>query len=401
MNNVQVATAARILVIDDDDLVRDSICVYLEDCGYRVTSVARSRDGLKSCKDDPPAVVLCDLRMPDLDGLKVLEVLTREQPGLPVIVISGAGVMTDVVQALRLGAADYLVKPIADLAVLQHAIESVLHKVTLEKENEQYREELEKANSELEENLDLLRKDHEAGRQAQLQLLPEPRTVFAGWEFTHAVVPSLYLSGDFLDYFEIDEHRIGFYIADVSGHGAASAFVTMMLKSLINHPLRRFRSHGETVILEPSALLKYLNHELLQANLGKYITLFYGVLDHAERRLRFANGGHFPRPLLLADGVQQFIGESSFPVGLFDWATYPEFDQILPGRAELLMCSDGVLELSADAGLAKDESLISSLAMRGPLSVQGLLAEIRKHVPDMPIDDIAVFLIREIGYKNP
>lgn len=396
MNEKVVAGSARIVVIDDDDLVRDSICVFLEDSGFDVVPASRARDGLKYCQESAPSVVLCDLRMPDMDGLKVLEVLTREQPGLPVIVISGAGVMTDVVEALRLGACDYLVKPIADLAVLEHAINSVLHKVTLEKENVLYRDELEKANEELEENLDLLRKDHEAGRQAQLQLLPEPCARFGQWEFTHAVVPSLYLSGDFLDYFEIDEDHIGFYLADVSGHGAASAFVTMMLKSLINHPLRRFRSHKETAILEPNALLAYLNTEVIQANLGKYLTLFYGVLNRQTNTLKFANGGQYPRPLLVEQGEYSFLGESSFPVGLFDWATYEVHERSLLPGAQILLCSDGVLELPVDSALAKDESLILSLADSGDLSVPEVLSKVRQYVSEAPIDDIALFLIRHL-----
>lgn len=389
-------TAARVVVIDDDDLVRDSMCVFLEDCGYDVTPAARARDGLKICQENPPAVVLCDLRMPDMDGLKVLEVLSREQPGLPVIVVSGAGVMTDVVEALRLGASDYLVKPIADLEVLAHAIRSVIHKVHLEKENKQYRDDLEFANAELEENLSLLRKDHEAGRQAQLQLLPEPVHHFGNWEFSHAVVPSLYLSGDFLDYFEIDEQHVGFYLADVSGHGAASAFVTMMLKSLINHPLRRFRSHGETVILDPAALLSYLNTEVLQANLGKYLTLFYGVLNIETGQLKFANGGQYPRPLLMNGAKQQFLGGNSFPVGLFDWASYETEERMLAERASLLLCSDGVLEIPEEAALARDETLILSLTNKGELNVPSLLERVNRLVQGSPIDDIAIFLIRHL-----
>ncbi|QGX41407.1 SpoIIE family protein phosphatase [Permianibacter aggregans] len=386
----------RIVVIDDDDLVRDSMCVFLEDCGYNVVSAARARDGLKICKEDPPAVVLCDLRMPDMDGLQVLEVLTREQPGLPVIVVSGAGVMTDVVEALRLGASDYLVKPIADLEVLAHAIRSVIHKVSLEKENRQYRDELEAANIELEENLDLLRRDHEAGRQAQLQLLPEPLARFGDWEFSHAVLPSLYLSGDFLDYFEIDADHVGFYLADVSGHGAASAFVTMMLKSLINHPLRRFRSFGETVILDPAALLSYLNSEVLQANLGKYLTLFYGVLNIRTGHLKFANGGHYPRPLLTNGSKQQFLGGNSFPVGLFDWASYENEERRLEAKASLLLCSDGVLEIPNGSALAKDETLILSLTDSGVPGVNALLERATRLVQGAPIDDIALFLIRHL-----
>ena len=390
------AVAPRVVVIDDDRLVRDSMCVYLEDIGYTVMPAASAREGLNCCRDEHPDVVLCDLRMPDMDGLQVLEILTREQPQMPVIVISGAGVITDVVEALRLGATDYLVKPISDMAVLEHAVRSALHKATLEHENQQYKEELESANAELEANLDLLRQDQEAGRQAQLQLLPEPMARFGRWQFSHAVIPSLYLSGDFLDYFEIDERRIGFYIADVSGHGAASAFVTMMLKSLINHPLRRFRSHADDTITQPAKLLTYLNSELLQANLGKYLTLFYGVLDRQNGELHYSNGGHYPRPLLHQQGKHRFLGEGSFPVGLFDWASYDSAHVSLQADARLLLSSDGVLEALAKPGLAKDESLLLSLPSSASQTVPALVSEVRRALAGPPPDDIALFLLQAV-----
>lgn len=385
---------ARVVVIDDDRLVRDSMCVYLEDIGFEVVAAASAKEGLSCCRDHHPDVVLCDLRMPDMDGLQVLEILTREQPQMPVIVISGAGVITDVVEALRLGATDYLVKPISDMAVLEHAVRSALHKATLEQENQQYRDELESANAELEANLDLLRQDQEAGRQAQLQLLPEPQAQFGRWHFSHAVIPSLYLSGDFLDYFEIDEQLIGFYIADVSGHGAASAFVTMMLKSLINHPLRRYRSHGDRTICQPDKLLAYLNTELLQANLGKYLTLFYGVLNRENGELLYSNGGHYPRPLLYQNGGHRYLGEGSFPVGLFDWASFESGVETLPPDACLLLSSDGVLEALAKPGLAKDETLLLSLPAVSQATIPVLVGEVRRALAGPPPDDIALFLLK-------
>ncbi len=387
----------RVVVIDDDHLVRDSLCVFLEDAGFDVLSAASGREGLQLVHDAHPDVVLCDLRMPDMDGLKVLEAITRELPETPVIVVSGAGIMTDVVEALRLGAADYLVKPIIDMSVLDHAVRAVLHKVALETENEQYRKELEAANAELEENLEILRQDQEAGRQAQLQLLPEPRSRFGAFRFEHAILPSLYLSGDFLDYFEIDASRIGFYIADVSGHGAASAFVTMMLKSLINQPLRRYRIQGDETILHPDKLLAQLNHEVLDAHLGKYLTLFYGVLDRDSGLLRFANGGQYPRPWCVhSDGHSEFLGEGSFPIGLFDWAEYRVEERVLGPGSLLVMASDGMLEALHQDGLAKNESLLSSACATHP-DVDTLMTLVRKRVGNAPPDDITVFQIRHQG----
>ncbi|MDO6804635.1 hypothetical protein Q4595_19455, partial [Wenyingzhuangia sp. 1_MG-2023] len=146
-------------------------------------------------------------------------------------VVSGGGVMDDVVQALRMGADDFLVKPILDLEMLHHAIKRALERVELETENTAYREYLEKTNAELRHGLEELRTDQMAGRQIQMRMLPDSLN-YNGLCCDHRIFPSLMLSGDFLDYFELGEHLLVFYIADVSGHGSSSAFVTVLLKNL-------------------------------------------------------------------------------------------------------------------------------------------------------------------------
>lgn len=88
-------------------------------------------------------LVLVDLRMPEMGGLQVLSHVRRTMPDLPVIVVSGAGDISDVVEALRLGAWDYLMKPINDLSILKHAIEQGLERGRLIEENKRYQSKLE------------------------------------------------------------------------------------------------------------------------------------------------------------------------------------------------------------------------------------------------------------------
>jgi serine phosphatase RsbU (regulator of sigma subunit) len=81
--------------------------------------------------------------------------------------------MSDAVEALRLGAADYLIKPLEDLAVLEHSVRRALDRARLLLENQRYRDKLEAANRELEASLHLLQEDQNAGRQVQMNMLPE------------------------------------------------------------------------------------------------------------------------------------------------------------------------------------------------------------------------------------
>ncbi|MCP4042508.1 MAG: EAL domain-containing protein, partial [Gammaproteobacteria bacterium] len=135
----------RILVIDDEQSVRTSVGDFLEDCDYQVLQAENGRVGLEICGRENPDLVLTDLRMPVVDGLEVLDEVTRKCPDIPVIVISGTGYIGDVVEALRLGAWDYILKPIEDLSVLDYAVEKAMEKAHLIYENRRYREHLEDA----------------------------------------------------------------------------------------------------------------------------------------------------------------------------------------------------------------------------------------------------------------
>lgn len=383
-----------ILTIDDDDLVRESLAVFLEDTGYRVSEASGGKKGLECFRQDKPHLVLCDLRMPDVDGLQLLELMTREDANVPIIVISGAGLIHDVVEALRLGAWDFLVKPIADFGVLEHAVKNALHRSELEAENKVYREELEQANVELKKNLDLLKEDQEAGRRAQLQLLPESQGNFGQYHFSHEIIPSLYLSGDFIDYFEIDERYLGFYIADISGHGSASAFVTMMLKSLMNQPIRRYRTHNDATILNPAKLFSSLNSDILNANLGKYLTMFYGVIDREEDSIRYSNAGHYPRPVVLNANHPFIIKDKGFPIGLFDWANYQNYEIILNTNTTIGLFSDGLFEILKDPTLKSKEHLLLSLVSNHQISIESLKNKLQLAGVKDPPDDITMFLVQ-------
>lgn len=136
-------TGRTVLVIDDEAAIRQSIRYFMEDYEYNVLEAENGKVGLELFRQHNPDVILVDLRMPEVDGLEVLAAVTGESPGTPIIVISGTGVVGDAVEALHMGAWDYLFKPLEDLTVLHHAIERALERARLIKENRDYQEHLE------------------------------------------------------------------------------------------------------------------------------------------------------------------------------------------------------------------------------------------------------------------
>ncbi len=133
----------KVLTIDDEDVFRENISAFLEDNDYRVIESNNGEDGLAMFKKESPDIVLCDLKMPRMDGFQVLESIVRRAPETPIIMISGTGAIHDVIDSLRLGAWDYILKPIYDMGALEHALNKALERARLIRENRRYREHLE------------------------------------------------------------------------------------------------------------------------------------------------------------------------------------------------------------------------------------------------------------------
>jgi two-component system cell cycle sensor histidine kinase/response regulator CckA len=132
-----------ILLIDDEKIIRDSYRNFLEDYDYEVREASNGLEGLETFKRESADLVLLDLNMPVMDGIEVLKKLTASSSDIPIIVVSGTGLIDDVLRALRLGAWDYLYKPIENLSVLLHAVKKALERARLIRENRVYQERLE------------------------------------------------------------------------------------------------------------------------------------------------------------------------------------------------------------------------------------------------------------------
>jgi serine phosphatase RsbU (regulator of sigma subunit) len=385
--------SAKLLLIDDDEVVRASLAAYLEDSGFQVLQAGNGLQGLEVFEREQPDLIICDLRMPQIDGLELIRRISQINSEMPVIVVSGAGVMSDAVEALRLGAADYLIKPLEDLAVLEHSVHRALDRSRLRLENQRYREKLEAANRELQASLHLLQEDQNAGRQVQMNMLPTTPWEADGLHFAHQIIPSLYLSGDFADYFRVDEHRVAFYLADVSGHGASSAFVTVLLKFMTTRLLYEWRRNGVLPEFKPSDVLGHINRGLINCKLGKHVTMLGGVIDLQSGQLTYSIGGHLPLPVLFSEGEARYLDGRGLPVGLFDEASYKDQVMQLPPSFSLSMMSDGILDLLPGDTLKEKEAALPRLVSEAGGTLDGLrqvfgLANLR----DMP-DDIALLVL--------
>lgn len=205
-------------------------------------------------------------------------------------------------------------------------------------------QQLVKENAELKRSLAVLEQDQLAAYQMQHRLLPPNQAVIEGFKLNYLLQPALHLSGDFLDFWSPQPHKIVFYIADVSGSGSASALVTILLRYL----LKKYTSQGE---LSPAELCFKVNEELLASGLEKHLTLVLGCLDTRTSELTYTLAAHLPVPLIISKGEVKELEGEGLPVGLFPEATYKDYTCTFPEQGCLCMASDGVLEVLPGEGL--------------------------------------------------
>ena len=117
----------RVLIIDDEDTIRDSMHQVLKKEGYQVREAADGKEGLSLFNQETFQVVFLDLKLPGLNGLRILGQMKEANPETPIIIITGYGSIESAVEAIKLGAFDYMVKPFSPeelRLVTKKAIES-------------------------------------------------------------------------------------------------------------------------------------------------------------------------------------------------------------------------------------------------------------------------------------
>ncbi|MFP4490467.1 MAG: PP2C family protein-serine/threonine phosphatase [Spirochaetaceae bacterium] len=217
------------------------------------------------------------------------------------------------------------------------------------------------ANFKLRSYISRLENDQEAGSKMQQKLLPESERGYGDCSFSSKIYTSMYLSGDFLDYFEIDSDRVGFYVADVSGHGISSAFITVLLKNFIDTHLENYWNEGNPLVFKPVHIAERLNGEILREKFGKYLTMFYGIIDRREGTLTYTNCGQFPYPLLKQEGRTEVLSATGTPIGLFQEPEFVGETVEISNQATLLIISDGILELLPETSIKKKRKFITSI----------------------------------------
>lgn len=404
----------RILIVDDEPAIHEVTTMVLGGVRFRgrrlgfLSALNSSEARQLLASHDDIAVVLLDVVMETDDAGLRLARWIREELGnhlVRIILRTGqAGQAPERQVVLDYDINDYKEKTELTAQKLSTAVIAALRgyetltelarlNCELEARVAQRTRELELANMRLQQSLAALEQGERAGRRVQFKLLPPPDWDVGHYHFSHWLMPSELMSGDFVDYFSIDDRQVGFYIADVSGHGVASAFVTVYLKRFIAAALDARRQGLPSAIDDPAAVLGQLNQELLREKVGKHIAIWYGVLDTLGACLRYANAGATPFPLYADAGGTEFLATPSTPVGLFESSVYVNETRNLTGSFRLLLCSDGVLELLPEASAELRSERLRAALRVDSRSLEAVRASLGIDARNARPDDLALLMI--------
>jgi phosphoserine phosphatase RsbU/P len=237
-------TSASLLVVDDDRLICEMMARDLRRKGHEVSVATRGEDALTLVERQPIDLILLDVMMPGMSGMEVLRRirLSHAPIDLPIIMATALGESSDIVKALDLGANDYVTKPL-DLEVV---IARVHTHLLLKRSVEQIRQlersladrnaELQQSNERLAKINQRMSRDLQAAARIQKTFLPHDGTALPGVSLAWAYRPCDELGGDGLNIFPLDPAHVGMYVLDVSGHGVASALLSVTISRVLSPP---------------------------------------------------------------------------------------------------------------------------------------------------------------------
>ena len=328
--------AVKILSVDDETDLELLLTQYfrrkIRHGEYEFFFAHNGLEALKVLLEHPDiAIILSDINMPEMDGLTLLTKINEMRiPSLKCIMVCAYGDMDNIRHAMNKGAFDFATKPI-DLDDLQVTIDKAVEQI-------EYIRGAQKEHAQLVD----IQTDLSVAREIQQAILPRTFDLkIPGAEQVDIYASMLAakdVGGDFYDFFPIDEHRIGFTIADVSGKGVPAAIFMAVSRTLIK----------ATGLQEPRTdeCMRTANDILCGESVGSmFVTVFYGIYDLETGLVTFTNAGHNPPYILRADGTVEVLKSTiNLVLGVMEGMPFSsETLQLNPGDA-LVMYTDGVTE---------------------------------------------------------
>ena len=319
----------KILIIDDEPVFRATLTAFLQQQGHIVYQAENGADGLAAVAVYHPELVMCDLKMPGMDGHQVIQCITQRFHELPVIVVSGVSSLEAVTRALRAGARDYLMKPLRNWQIVADAITEVF--ASLSDDNEV---------GELSHHLSRLHRDDLAATQLLQAMAPPKQQKLNHWMSSYESNSPLLIP----EFLELNGQLL-VIVMELSFMGADAAFIGAMIRFLLHGPYRQYQQGESRLLASPGNVLEYLNWNLYESGLQTNINMAVMLFSQDDEQIRFANAGlSSPSWLQRANGM---------PLGMLRQTDYPTFQRVLNKPCQLSFRTDNgdLLEIELKSNL--------------------------------------------------
>ncbi len=320
-----VKQSPKILIVDDTPTNLELLETVLRAEGFRTVSATDGSSARALGKLEQPDLILLDVMMPGESGFETCSRLKSDPAtsNIPIIFLSALDDVKSKVTGLKIGGVDYISKPV-------HG-EEVLARV--------------RVHLRISENNRALVQEHRARleslREAQQAILVRPEDCPEA-SFAVYYRPLEETGGDFYDVVAVDADVFGYFVADVSGHGASAAFLTSAIKALLRQYAGPLYSPEDTMRGVDAVMRQMLGEE-------QYLTACYAHLNLRTRKLSVVSAGHPPMVLIRGTGQATVVEMNSDPLGMFSSVVLQRTDlRVSPGD-RFYLYSDGIIESTPGA----------------------------------------------------
>ena len=390
-------TGKKILIIDDQEIVF-RLCRLALSPSYEILSAPDGMSALRLLEHTVPDLILLDILMPGMNGFDVFERIRQSErlAQIPVVFITAQDDHESLVMALRMGAADFILKPF-NMAVLRHRLNNILERDDLRRKIATQQRELQAAHQ----------REIETASIIQHRLLfGEPPKHIPGLNIASYSEASMGIDGDFYAFTEIGADAIEIITGDVMGKGVLAAMIGAGIKSsyraLVTQAVIDARGEYPDAARIVNQLHREITPQLIQLN--TFVTMSLLRIDRRAGTLTWVNAGH--TPLLLASGDQPSLRQLSsdnLPLGVLEDEVYAAFSTPLTRGDTLMSYSDGITEACDPDGKPYGDERLNQLLRQGKrleVSAYTLLLALRSdlanHVQHNPGQDDCTAIVVQL-----
>ncbi|HON56997.1 MAG TPA: SpoIIE family protein phosphatase, partial [bacterium] len=331
----------KIVVVDDEQPITMLIKILLSKQG--IDDVVTFNESIKAKEyifETKPDIVCTDIKMPQMNGIELLNEIKTNLPDTLVIMISATSEFEDVLSCLKLGAYDFITKPIKKDG-LTNVINKATEIISLRKKNKLYVEELAQKNRVLTEFNNKMKNELKLAQDLQMKFTPNLSRKFGNYNIQFSRKYSSQIGGDFITSYDFeDSAKFAIILADMPGHGIPAALVSTAFKVLCLDALRSEKSSGE--------ILSQINENFLNLNLNLYPSVCCLVIDKENKIIEYSNAGH-PYPFIIsADKTIQTIEQNEILLGVMNYNYATQQIKLKP-KDTIYLYSDGLIEIQQSA----------------------------------------------------